>query len=368
MMKIFYLVCLLSVIIGQTRAISLESGSFHAGLVAANVMSYQLILYSTGRLHPVATETIVSPGIAKLVIQFNNVISSANFFSALIALMRFSNDESCSWTIDPHTDGFTVTLIYNPSVCWITTEQLRSIKNAFVTSVRVYHCTTASSVIRVLPKPQKTQHVVVLDAGHGGRDDGATGCDKLLEKNVTLSIVQMVARLLRSHGYTVILTRDTDTYVSFSERTKKAHDAGADCFISIHANVSENKKSSGIESYCIAPDFHIRMRTAYGTTGNDINKMIIELEKQQVQETYRFASTIHSTLIDQLHTKNESVSDRTLKHSITHLLLGSNVPTVLIEVGFLSNPDECRKLASGRYQKKLAQSIVAGIIRYFSHV
>ena len=177
--------------------------------------------------------------------------------------------------------------------------------------------------------------VVVLDAGHGGDDPGAVYFD-VLEKDVNFSVMQKVNDLLLDYGVTVYLTREDNTRVSLSERTDFANELGADIFVSMHSNAADKAPTaSGIETYYYSED-------RFGET---------------------LAEFVQSAVIESTEAKN-----RKTKTANFYVCKNTDMPAVLVEMGFLTNETECHKLIDEEYQTKLAEGIVQGIIDYINSV
>ena len=192
---------------------------------------------------------------------------------------------------------------------------------------------------------------IMLDPGHGGKDKGASG-KKFHEKTITLALALKVARLLKRSGFTVYLTRNSDKSIKLKKRPALARLAKADIFISIHANKADKNSVAGIESFCMTPAgtastySHTPNSKSYPGNKNDANNIAL---------TY----WIQRALISRTKTV-----DRGLKHARFMVLKESSCPSVLVEVGFLSNAKEEKRLGSEDYQWKIAQGIVEGILRY----
>ena len=192
---------------------------------------------------------------------------------------------------------------------------------------------------------------IVIDPGHGGRDNGAVG-KKYLEKDITLRIARHLGKLLENKGYSVLLTRNTDEYISLSQRGVITRDWGGDLFISIHCNAAEKKSVTGVETYIVTPQ-------GVPSTSKEKN------QKRAVSGN-RF-DKLNSRLAFELHKRMLSVTnsiDRGIKYYRYQVLREASCPAILVETGFLSNRDEERKLASSSYQKKLAISLANGVVAY----
>jgi N-acetylmuramoyl-L-alanine amidase len=192
---------------------------------------------------------------------------------------------------------------------------------------------------------------IVIDPGHGGRDNGASG-KKYHEKTITLSVAQKVASLLKHIGYKVHLTRNSDKFIELKQRPALAKRVKADMFISIHANQADKKSVSGAESFCMTP---AKATSTYSKKPSSKFHPGNKNDANNIALTY----WIQRSLVG----KTKAV-DRGLKHARFAVLKDSSCPAVLIETGFLSNTKEEKLLGSKAYQWKVARGIVQGILRY----
>lgn len=217
--------------------------------------------------------------------------------------------------------------------------------------------------------------IVVIDPGHGGKDQGAKGVRGLLEKDVVLDIALKLKKILKKKfGYKVILTRNKDVFIPLKERTAIANAKKADIFISIHANASKRKDASGIETYYL--DF-AKSERALETAARE-NKVPLSNIQDDVQyiladmvantkmnESSQLAGIIQNNLIQGMRKKFKKVKDLHAKGGPFYVLYGANMPSVLVETSFISNPMEGKRLRSSRYRERLAYFILEGIEKYF---
>ena len=214
---------------------------------------------------------------------------------------------------------------------------------------------------------------VIIDPGHGGHDPGATGRDGLREKDLVLDISRRVAKFLEAEdSYEVILTRNTDVFIPLEERTAIANSKGADLFVSIHANSSRNRRARGLETYYLnlatSPEAE---RTAARENAVSTRRMT-ELQEllsrimnnSKIAESREFAHHVHGSMVKRAVEADSHSRDLGVKTAPFYVLLGANMPSVLLEVSFLSNPDDAKLLASDEFRHKIAQSIVDGIKNY----
>ncbi|MBI4824479.1 MAG: N-acetylmuramoyl-L-alanine amidase [Nitrospirae bacterium] len=220
---------------------------------------------------------------------------------------------------------------------------------------------------------------IVIDAGHGGHDPGAVGRAMLKEKDVTLSIALMLKRLLEEDTrYKVILTRDKDVFLELNQRTEIANKENADLFISIHANANPNRKAKGIETYLLNwTDDEEAIKVAARENSISIRKMkkartevgliLASLELQSKRdESLKLAHFVQNSLVTGLGKRYLEVEDLGVKQALFYVLVGAKMPSVLVEVSFISNPKEERLLKKNSYREDLANGIVMGIEKYIS--
>ena len=192
--------------------------------------------------------------------------------------------------------------------------------------------------------------IVYLDAGHGGYDPGASYFG-ISEKSLTLAIQSRVKAKLESEGYQVVTTRTSDTYVDLTDRSRAANASESDIFVSIHINASGSSAAQGIETYYYQPfaEYPSRINATYHANSTRLS----------MSDT--LANAIQSSLINATGAQNQGVKRRTFA-----VLRETTAPAVLLELGFLSNPQEAARLTTSAYQETLANAIVAGIKRYYS--
>lgn len=201
---------------------------------------------------------------------------------------------------------------------------------------------------------------IVIDAGHGGHDIGASGFFNIQEKNLTKTMGDLLAQYLQTKGWHVVLTRKADDFVALGERTTCANKSGADMMISLHANYSVNEQASGIETFCLDSSLFTFLGSS-NKNGNSFRKVTSD---NSMKLSNLLASSIHRNVIELAHQKRDSVVDRKVKHAVSQILLGSAIPTVLIELGFISNKQDAYWLVSPAYQLALIEGIYAGIKNY----
>jgi N-acetylmuramoyl-L-alanine amidase len=226
--------------------------------------------------------------------------------------------------------------------------------------------------------PSETQpmRLIVLDAGHGGHDPGAVGSSGLQEKDIALDVTKRLTRLLEEKlRVKVLLTRTGDEFIPLRERTSFANNKRADLFVSIHANAHRVSASEGVETYFLsseASDNEARQVAALengvialepgSATGNQnsLKSILWDLAQSDFQEeSSRVAETILDALTEALRIQNRGV-----KQAGFYVLGGAAMPAVLVEIGFLTNPKEERKLMDASYREKIAQALFRGLAAY----
>jgi len=264
------------------------------------------------------------------------------------------------------THGLKMLIQYDPTKVCVTYELFESIKQEKGFIIRFYN---KELLDRMSKKDKKLLHVckntrlgVVVDCGHGGSDDGAVGLFQLKEKDVTLNVGRELARLLHKQGVDVFLTRSADVTVPLDRRTSLANARNnADLFVSIHANRSARSVASGVETFCLDTGLFHSWHTA-------LNEVAVHTLHNHMttlcEHSVHLAGLVHNGVLAQAKKLNNTIVDRKVKHAASQVLIGSNMPAVLIEIGFLSNEQEAELLAAQGYQMLVAQGICDGIVAY----
>jgi N-acetylmuramoyl-L-alanine amidase len=220
--------------------------------------------------------------------------------------------------------------------------------------------------------PSTGIRTVVIDAGHGGEEDGARGPGGTLEKNVTLSIARKLKAALEAKlGVRVILTRDGDGTVGLDERAALANNNKADLFVSLHANASLRTSAAGAEVFYLSLEEYgdQAQRVARGETeslpvfgggARDIEVILWEMaQARYIEESAVFAQAVEGALREHV-----PMSPRAIQQAPFRVLVGANMPAVLVEMGFITNAEQERQLASDPFQTSIVQALVDSIIRY----
>lgn len=213
---------------------------------------------------------------------------------------------------------------------------------------------------------------IVIDAGHGGKDPGAIGKGGLKEKDVVLKIANGLRESLASLGAEIIMTRSDDTFIPLEERAAIANTKEADIFISVHANSSFNRKASGIETYFLNLTNDARaMRVAARENAistkkmSDLQYILNDLMKTaKTNESSRLAAAVQGSLVSNLKAKYSDIKGNGVKGAPFYVLVGTHMPSILVEVSFISNPTEEKRLADNGYIKEIVAGITGGVKEY----
>lgn len=213
---------------------------------------------------------------------------------------------------------------------------------------------------------------IVVDAGHGGPDTGTIGPTGLQEKDLVLDVAQRLGRLLENRlGAEVVYTREDDVFVPLETRTALANKHQADLFISIHANSSEDPEARGVETYYLnftsSPDaleVAARENAASEKSISELQDLVKKIAlKEKTEESREFAGEVQRAL---WNTAGRGTRHRGVKQAPFIVLIGANMPSVLAEISFLSNPADERKLKTPRYRQRIAEALYSGIAKYAS--
>jgi N-acetylmuramoyl-L-alanine amidase len=214
---------------------------------------------------------------------------------------------------------------------------------------------------------------IVIDPGHGGHDTGTIGPNGLEEKDLVLEVGRRLGKLLETRlGAEVVYTRKDDTFIPLETRTAIANQQRADLFISIHANSSHDPEARGVETYYLnftsSPD-----ALEVAARENAVSeKSIYELQdlvkkialKEKIEESREFAGDVQESLHSGLAAKSPGIRDRGVKKAPFIVLIGANMPSILAEISFVSNPGDEHRLETAEYRQRIAESLYRGIAKY----
>jgi N-acetylmuramoyl-L-alanine amidase len=214
---------------------------------------------------------------------------------------------------------------------------------------------------------------IVIDPGHGGHDTGTIGPNGLEEKDLVLEVGRRLGKLLETRlGAEVVYTRKDDTFIPLETRTAIANQARADLFVSIHANSSHDADARGVETYYLNFTSSPEALEVAARENAVSEKSIYELQdlvkkialKEKIEESREFAWDVQQSLHSGLAVKSPAIRDRGVKKAPFIVLIGANMPSILAEISFVSNPTDEHRLATSEYRQRIAESLYRGIAKY----
>lgn len=214
---------------------------------------------------------------------------------------------------------------------------------------------------------------VVIDPGHGGHDVGTSGPTGLYEKDLVLDVAQRLGALIeRRLNSEVVYTRSDDTFIPLQERTAIANQHKADLFLSIHANSSPVRSASGVESYYLnfttlksALEVAARENAGSDRSIYDLKDLVQQITlKDKVEESREFAAWIQNSMMSLASRTNAYSKDRGVRKAPFVVLIGASMPSVLVEIGFLSNPKDEAMMKKPEYRQKMAEALYKGLSQY----
>ena len=214
---------------------------------------------------------------------------------------------------------------------------------------------------------------IVIDAGHGGHDSGTLGAGGIEEKDVVLDVALRLGKLLHDRlGAEIIYTRSDDTFIPLETRTAIANKAQADLFISVHANSSEDTSARGVETYYLnftsdpaALDVAARENAVGGQSIHQLSDLVKKITlKDKIDESREFAADVETSLYAGLARGNAGLKDRGVKKAPFVVLIGANMPSILAEISFVTNPKDADQLRQPEYRERVAESLYNGVAKY----
>jgi N-acetylmuramoyl-L-alanine amidase len=216
---------------------------------------------------------------------------------------------------------------------------------------------------------------IVIDAGHGGHDTGTIGPKGLMEKDLVLDVALRLGQMLEKQlGAEVVYTRDDDTFIPLETRTAIANKHEADLFISVHANSSRDASARGVETYYLNFTSNAEALEVAARENAVSQKSVFELQDlvkkialiEKIEESREFAADVQKSMSAGLSSKGSAMRDRGVKKAPFVVLIGANMPSILAEISFVSNPGDEKKLKTPEYRQKIAESLYKGVSRYAS--
>jgi len=215
---------------------------------------------------------------------------------------------------------------------------------------------------------------IVIDAGHGGKDPGAVGYRGTKEKDIALDVAKRLEKKLsKNMKVKIVMTRDEDIFLRLSERTKIANENNGSLFISIHTNAAEDRRASGFETFLIGQNKNeaavrvaARENAVLELEGSTSKKLTDEdlIKATIAQSAFASKSELFASLVQKEIKKRVQSKDRGVKQAGFYVLMGASMPNVLVELGFISNPSEEKKLRSPQYRDQLATAIYRAVEQY----
>ena len=214
---------------------------------------------------------------------------------------------------------------------------------------------------------------IVIDPGHGGHDTGTIGPNGLEEKDLVLEVGRRLGKLLETRlGAEVVYTRKDDTFIPLETRTAIANQQRADLFISIHANSSHDSAARGVETYYLNFTSSPEALEVAARENAVSEKSIYELQdlvkkialKEKIEESREFAGDVQESLHSGLAAKSPAIRNRGVKKAPFIVLIGANMPSILAEISFVSNPADEHRLETSEYRQRIAESLYHGIAKY----
>jgi N-acetylmuramoyl-L-alanine amidase len=214
---------------------------------------------------------------------------------------------------------------------------------------------------------------VVLDPGHGGKDPGAIGFGGITEKDIVLNVAKKLARKLQKDmQIEVVLTRKDDTFVPLEDRTAIANAEDADLFISLHMNASHNGEARGLETYYLDntnDEASIRLAARENGTSrknlSDLQFILSDMtQNMKLEDSISLAHRLHGSLVSGMSDKLRDVRDLGVKKALFHVLVGARMPSVLVEMFFITNRIEGAAMRQEKYQNAIVEALYQGIQKY----
>ncbi len=215
---------------------------------------------------------------------------------------------------------------------------------------------------------------IVIDAGHGGHDTGTIGPSGLMEKDLCLDVALRVGKLIQQRlpGAEVVFTREDDTFVPLEQRTEIANDARADLFLSVHANSSPDRKTRGIETYYLnftgsseAMEVAARENALSENGVHDLQDIVKKIARnEKIEESRDFAGSIQDSLSKRVENTNRVGRSRGVRKAPFVVLIGANMPSVLAEISFISNPSDEQWLKKPESRQRVAEGLYRGVETY----
>lgn len=286
----------------------------------------------------------------------------ANSSEVMTSIQKFNTATAKDYSLVARLDqaGLQLTIRYNPAKILVRSQRTISIKQEKVLEITMYDKTLEQALQQknnaVLRYTQSHKPTIIIDCGHGGHDAGTIGCFKTVEKNITLAIGLKLKKELEKYHYPVLLTRLDDRFLALDERTSFANSCKENALlISLHANNAAKETVSGLETYCLGSELYKPLDYQLATS---LDIAIGKSEQLRFSEGQQLAQSVHTNILKAATRNGYKLPDRQVKKATAQILSGLVFPGILVEMGFLSNPESAQLLMKPEYQDKV---IVTGI-------
>ena len=326
---------------------------------------------------------------------FINITDSKNFINSKTEKIIFYIDgkkikitnQIAFIIIDDNLYQLSSNVVKKNNNYYVPTESFLNIINNLSTSISLTFKTNQINLSKLIELPKKTVKIdlksekekwefktIVIDAGHGGKDPGAVGYRGTKEKDIALDVAKRLEKkLTKNMDIKVVMTRDEDVFLRLSERTKIANENNGSLFISIHTNAAEDRRASGFETFLIGLN-----KNEYAAKVAARENAVLELEGKSGQEltgedliqatiaqaAFASSSETFADMVQKEIKKRVQSRDRGVKQAGFVVLARASMPNVLVELGFISNPAEEKKLRSPQYRDQLATAIYRAVQQY----
>lgn len=337
-------------------------------------LSDKIVLYFDKE--PLCNQLPVRPGLKKsdtkieitLILPLVSIASEAHRTIKKMNELRHHGFSISITHVDSPVKGVRVLISYNPEIVTLdySTCDVISAQKALVISFHDKRMLekikqASNPILRYASADTLQKKKIVIDFGHGGTDNGTVGCHQVKEKDITLQVGKKIVSILKERGFDVCVTRDRDCFVPLDQRATVANNQDADLFISIHANSGSSKEACGVETHWTPRGLlHKKIHAATAASGDVLHVWYSHLDKY----TQLLARCVHDSLVNTVRYQYADVLDRGTKKSNAQVLIGTDMPSALVEIGFLSHRAEAARLSENTYQTLIATGICKGIEAY----
>ena len=337
-------------------------------------LSDKIVLYFDKE--PLCNQLPVRPGLKKsdtkievtLILPLVSIASDAKHPIEKLNKLKHDGFSISITHVESPVKGVRILISYNPEMVTLdySTCDVISAQKALVISFHDKRTLekikqASNPILRYASADIHQKKKIVIDFGHGGDDNGTVGCHQVKEKDITLQVGKKVVSILKERGFDVCVTRDRDCFVPLDERVSVANNQDADLFISIHANSGSSKEARGVETHWTPRSLlHKKIDAATVSSRDVLQVWYSHLDKY----TQLLANCVHDNLMNTVQYRYSDVLDRGTKKSNAQVLIGTDMPAALVEIGFLSHRAEAARLSENTYQTLIATGICKGTEAY----